>query len=228
MKLLLVAATPFEISPLMRSMKQSGQGDDHLFHFAFRKMDVDVLIPGIGMMITAYHMGRQLTRESYTLALNAGIAGTFREDIAMGEVVEVFEEEVTELGAEEGDKILSVFDLKLMEPNTYPFKKGRLVSDRLILIPSIKGLPKVKGSSVNMIHGSKEGISRIKARTTADIESMEGAAFLYASMAAGIPSAQIRAVSNRVEERDKSRWDVPGAVKNLNMVLKNILKELSA
>ena len=139
MKVLLVAATPYEISPLMRSMKESGQGNDHLFHFTFKKTEVDVLIPGIGMMITAYHMGRQLARESYSLALNAGIAGTFREEITIGEVVEIFEEEITELGAEEGEKILSVFDLKLMEPNVYPFKKGRLVNDRLILIPSIKG-----------------------------------------------------------------------------------------
>ena len=81
-------------------------------------------------------------------------------------------------------------------------------------------MPKVKGSTVNMIHGSKEGISRIRARTNADIESMEGAAFLYSCMLAGIPNAQIRAVSNRVEERDKTRWDVPGAVKNLNVILK--------
>jgi futalosine hydrolase len=80
---------------------------------------------------------------------------------------------------------------------------------------------------VNTLHGSAEGIRRIRRTTKADIESMEGAAFLYACLAAGIPNTQIRAISNFVEERDKARWDVKLALMNLNSVLHQVVTELN-
>lgn len=49
----------------------------------------------------------------------------------------------------------------------------------------------------------------------ADVETMEGAAFFEACLAAGVPFAEIRAVSNAVGEEDRSRWDIPLALRNL-------------
>jgi futalosine hydrolase len=37
-----------------------------------------------------------------------------------------------------------------------------------------------------------------------------------------MPCLQIRAVSNYVGDRDKSRWDIDGALKNLNVVLSEL------
>lgn len=53
----------------------------------------------------------------------------------------------------------------------------------------------------------------------ADIETMEGVAFFEACLAAGIPFAEIRAVSNAVGEEDRSRWDIPLALRNLQAFL---------
>ena len=39
---------------------------------------------------------------------------------------------------------------------------------------------------------------------------MEGAAFMYACLIAGVPFAQVRAVSNRVERRNRAAWDLAG------------------
>jgi len=61
----------------------------------------------------------------------------------------------------------------------------------------------------------------------ADIESMEGAAFFEACLRHGVPFAEIRAVSNAVGETDRSRWDIPLALRNLQTALetfKNGLK----
>jgi futalosine hydrolase len=55
---------------------------------------------------------------------------------------------------------------------------------------------------------------------------MEGAAFIYASLSEGIPFIQIRAVSNYIEERDKTTWDLEKALKNLNKVLGDVFREV--
>ena len=56
---------------------------------------------------------------------------------------------------------------------------------------------------------------------------MEGAAFFYACLAEGVPFIEIRSVSNYVAERDKSQWNVPLAIQNLDKTLDHLLKDLS-
>ena len=59
----------------------------------------------------------------------------------------------------------------------------------------------------------------------ADVESMEGAAFFEACLATGVPFAEIRAVSNAVGEEDRSRWNIPLALKNLQAFLNSLTLE---
>jgi futalosine hydrolase len=42
----------------------------------------------------------------------------------------------------------------------------------------------------------------------------------------GIPFLQLRSVSNYVEIRDKSKWNIPLAVKQLNDKLKELILQL--
>ena len=72
MKILLVSATKFEIAPLMKLL--SGKKK-------FGKHSVDVLITGIGMTATAFHLGKYLNKK-YDLAINAGVAGSFKKNIS--------------------------------------------------------------------------------------------------------------------------------------------------
>jgi futalosine hydrolase len=44
---------------------------------------------------------------------------------------------------------------------------------------------------------------------------MEGAAFMYASLIAGVPFAQVRAVSNMVERRNRAAWKIDAAIRAL-------------
>lgn len=59
-------------------------------------------------------------------------------------------------------------------------------------------------------------------RVVADVETMEGAAFFEACLAAGVPFAEIRTISNLVGETDHSRWDIPLALQNLKTVLSSL------
>jgi len=53
---------------------------------------------------------------------------------------------------------------------------------------------------------------------------MEGAAFFAGCERANGDFIQIRTVSNYVEKRDKSKWEMPLAIKNLNDFLINFIQ----
>jgi futalosine hydrolase len=226
MKILVVAATEFEIRPLLNRMNRVKEPSDILTSYTYLGHEIDVLVPGIGMMVTSFHLGRQLLTTHYDIAINAGIAGTYGNRIPVGDVVEVTCETMSELGAEEEENLVSVFELGLMDPDAFPFSKGLLVNNNPVKVPALENLMQVRGNTVSMIRSSKEGIRQVRKFTEADIESMEGAAFFYSCLVSGIPFIQVRAISNFVEERDKSNWKVPLALKNLNLTLQTVIEEL--
>ncbi|MCX6268027.1 MAG: futalosine hydrolase [Bacteroidetes bacterium] len=228
MRILLVAATIFEIRPFLDKLHFVGKQSDYLSLYQFKNNQIDVLIPGVGMVPTAFHLGRQLVVQRYELAINAGIAGTYYKYLPLGSVVNVVEDCVAELGAEDGENFLSVFELGLADPDTNPYRGGRLINDCIgSEIPGadeiIRELPNVKAITSNTVRGNVQSIARIQRIADADIESMEGAAFFYACFSEKTPCLQIRAVSNVVEERDKSRWNLDLALKNLNKTLFKII-----
>jgi futalosine hydrolase len=59
-----------------------------------------------------------------------------------------------------------------------------------------------------------------------DVEAMEGFAVLRAAELAGVPAIELRAVSNRVDERDRSRWRFDDALAALRAALPRLLAEL--
>jgi futalosine hydrolase len=89
--------------------------------------------------------------------------------------------------------------------------------------PWIDSLKKVKGITVNTVHGNEVAIEKVKQLYQPDVESMEGAAFFAGCVRAGGDFIQIRAISNYVEKRDKSKWQMPLAIKNLNDFLINFI-----
>ena len=224
MHFLLVAATILEIRPFLNRLPLLEKKSEQLSRYQYKNSTIDILITGVGMVPTAYYLGKQLTVHHYDLVINAGIAGTYNKSLPLGSVVNVTEDCVPELGAEDGNRFLSIFELGLADPDAPPYVKGKLINDTLEKIKSInlemiRKLPEVKGITSNTIRGNAESIARIRQMTNADLESMEGAAFFYACLTERVPCVQIRAISNLVEERDKSRWELNLALKNLNKFL---------
>ena len=92
------------------------------------------------------------------------------------------------------------------------------------LDPWIKyGLPFVRGATINCISSTDLQIDAIKDKYDPVIESMEGAALHYACLMEHIPFIQLRAVSNFVGERDKTKWRMIEAITILNEKLRRIL-----
>lgn len=225
MKLLVTAATTLEVQPFLQFLDHESQKEStHQYRLA--NCDIQVLIAGIGMMHYAYSLGRYLATNRPDMALQAGIAGSFRREWALGTVVMVDREYLADLGAEDNDQFKDLFDIHLWQASQPPFTGNALVNT-FTSLPYRPNLPTATGVSVNMVSGSTPTITRLESKYMPDVESMEGAAFHYACLSENIPFLQVRSISNYVEIRDKSKWNIPLAVKQLNDELISIVKSLA-
>lgn len=225
MKVLIVAATPFEILPLEQYL-----GNHFVRHaentFQYGPLQVRLLITGVGLTATAFSLGYLLASERFDLAINAGICGALHKELSIGDVLHITSEYFADLGAENADgSFQDAVSMGLIDPDKSPFSQGLLQNSTAA---ESDFLPRAKGISVNKVHGSASSITALKSRINADVESMEGAAFFYACLSANISCLQIRAVSNYVEPRDKDQWNIPLAIDNLNTVLIDMITGLMA
>ena len=195
MKLLVVAATQKELTKVFEHFNLPEQDFIETPHF-------DVLITGVGMTATAFALGKHLS-SAYNLVLNVGIAGSFDINIPLANLVTVETDVLAELGAEDHDNFLTIDELGF---GTNTFSATYFLSD----------LQQVNAITVNKVHGNAESIKTILKTFNPAVESMEGAAVFYACNELNIPCAQVRAISNYVEPRNRDNWQIGLAVKNLN------------
>lgn len=226
MRVLVVSATEFEVGSLKSGVLSSessvsGQeiGADIKTNDSGLKT-IDFLVTGVGMVATAFSLGRHLAQNQYDLAINLGIAGSFDRNIALGEVVEITVDTLSELGAEDDENFLSIEQLG--------FGEGRFsATAKLEDYYTDANLRKTTAITVNTIHGNDSSIQKLTSRIDALIESMEGAAFFYACQQMNVPCLQIRSVSNYVEKRNRYAWQIGLAIKNLNTFAAQLLLQLS-
>tara|TARA_B100000795_G_scaffold201544_1_gene155363 strand:- start:176 stop:754 length:579 start_codon:yes stop_codon:yes gene_type:complete len=173
--------------------------------------DCIMLITGVGMVNTSIQLTKELMRNKYDLVINMGVAGSFSDAIKIGNVVEVVEDIFSELGFENGVEFEQFSDFELATKYSVEGKTD---------------LQKVNGVTVNTVHGNEGYISEIVNRLNPDVESMEGAAIFKVCKEFIIPCMQIRAISNKVEKRNKENWDLPLAIKNLNTTVQQIIAAL--
>ncbi len=222
MYVLLTAATPFEIAPtiewLERDFEQGQQG-----HFSKGLLELQICITGIGMMATAWQLSNVIAQKKPFFSINAGIAGAFDPTLKIGDVFNVQSETLADLGVEDADgRFIDLFELGFSEKDKFPFVAGKLQNPDAL---KYHFLPVVQGITVNKAHGLASSIASIREKyPEAQIESMEGAAFFYACLHAGLSFVEIRAISNYVEPRNREAWNLPLAIQNLNQVLKEMLQ----
>jgi futalosine hydrolase len=156
------------------------------------------------MVNTAYYMGHY-AHNDFSHLINVGICGAFSRQLKLGDVVNVVEDRIAEMGAEDGEEFIQYEELKLGGTSVYKSHSSMNLD-----------LPKVKGITVNTVHGCDETITKVLRLFYPEVESMEGAAFFRGCENLIGNCLQIRAVSNYVEKRDKSKWDIPLAIKNVN------------
>ncbi len=226
MNILIVAATSFEIQPLLDHLEKKFVRSGP-FTFQKGNVEVSVLITGVGLPLMAYAVGKVLSSKNFHLAINAGIAGAFGRELQIGSVVQVVSERFADLGVQEADgRFTDVHELGLIETGQAPFEGGKLANEAAA---RFNFLPAAHGLSVNKAHGYPPDIEAIRAKyPDAQVESMEGAAFFYACLMEGISFLEIRAISNYIEARNREKWNIPLAIGRLNEVLAELVGSLFA
>jgi futalosine hydrolase len=207
MNLLVVAATSSEIKPFTENNKSA-----------------DVLITGIGIPATVFHLTKHLAQKEYDLVIQAGIAGSFNNKLVTGNVTMIKTDSFGDIGIDEKGNFKTLFETGLAHGNDFPFSHGWLLNEHeYFKHPS---LPVAKGITVNKIMDDEIQIKRMQEKFGADIESMEGAAFHYVCLQQKIKFLQLRSISNIAGERDKTKWKMKDAIINLNIELKKLLKNI--
>jgi futalosine hydrolase len=224
MKILIVSATWMEVKLLVDELEKVDEKSHLLMMFQLDGIEIDILITGIGTTFTTFHLTNTLHANNYDTVLNIGLAGSLSSELQIGEVVNVVSEEFADLGIETSDEFLTLFESGFMDVNEFPFENGIVKASNGIDWINLK---KVRGITTNKSWGRALSISEIQSKFSAQIESMEGAAVFYTCKWLGVDCYQIRSISNYVEPRDSSKWNIPLALENLKVEVFNIFKNLT-
>ena len=191
MKILLVAATFAEITPFVEQYGLISGAEVRIGIFQLK-----ILVSGAGMVATAYALGKEIALQQPDLIINVGIAGAISDALNIGDLVHITSEHQYGFGAENQGDFLSASALGLIQTSDEELHARPLPVAFTALVLAVSQLK-------NNVAGALT-------------ESMEGAAVFYAAHQAGIPVVEVRCISNKVEPRDRSAWDIPTAISRLN------------
>lgn len=222
MKILIVSATSFELTPLLEHLEKNGTKKS-FFEYSYGQHSIYPLVTGVGSLHTAFALSRFSEIKNIDLAINAGICGTYDRNLNLGDVVEIDQDRFADLGVEEADGAFTdIYELELENGDRFPFKNGWLINETKY--PSRR--QKAIGITVNKVSGTQESIDKLSDKYKPQTESMEGAAFLYACKTMDVDAIQLRAISNYVEPRNRDNWKLNLALDNLNEELIKYLEKI--
>lgn len=211
MKGLLVAATSFEIKPVLGRLKKNANWN--------------VIISGVGGVATAYSLAKSIGQAKPDILVQAGIGGCFDPTVSLGSVFAIKSDLFGDLGVIEQRKRKTLFDLGFIKPDERPYRQGKLFNPNKNILKACL-LPTADAVTVNEITTAKADADHFRTEWSATVESMEGAAFHFVALKEKIPFIQIRAISNYVGERNKKKWDMEAAIRNLNLTINELIERL--
>ncbi len=218
-RILVTAATRTEADVVKGIAGEDFSGNS----FLFRGLTAEVLVTGVGAMSTSWSLQQWIrANDKPLLAINVGIAGSYRNDINKGDVVIPVTDCFADSGIEDGRNFITLGEAGLTGNDDFPFTNGLLYSDQRCSKSLSAIVTPVNAITVNTATGSEETRQRLVDKYNPDIETMEGATFFYICLREKIPFFALRAVSNIVEKRNRSNWNIDLALANLSQKLKEI------
>jgi nucleoside phosphorylase len=158
-------------------------------------------ICGAGMAECAAASGYILASRRPDMAILAGVAGSYVDELVVGESVAVASETVADLGRVDPDGSFIPLFQKTCQAGFVP-----------------EALPAVHSNTVNVA-------GFISHSAGAVIENMEGAAFFAVCSRFGVPAMELRTISNRVGQPVTSE-NLTLAAQNLARTLAEIIRHL--
>ena len=209
--ILIVSATEAECAPTLRNMTGRKTVSSRLYSGTLHEQPIEVLISGIGSVATTFHLTQTLMLRPYSRAIGIGIAGSYADDIQMGECVQIIEDCFADLGIDNNGHFRNLREEGL--PND-DFDSAFIINPS----PTLSHHRQIRGITVQTASGSKTRIDELTQRFHPQVETMENAAFFYVCQMMNVPFASFRAISNKVEPRNRENWQITEAIKNVNQI----------
>jgi len=188
---------------------------------------IHTLVTGVGSVSTAWEMKEWIFKNGKPdLAINGGIAGSYNDTVHVGDVVMPVSDLFADSGIEDGDTFLTLTEAGLMKNDEYPYNSGCLKAENEFVRKMSPILPTVNAITVNTATGSEITRNKLLRKFKPDIETMEGATFFYICIRENIPFLALRAISNRVEPRNRDNWEIRTALINLSDKLNEVIIRL--
>lgn len=176
---------------------------------------VEFLNLGIGIVNTTYTLTKYLETHNVDFIVHAGIAGSFKTQLGIGNVVQVTKDIFADFGVYKNGKIIHASEV---------FPEQKWLTNKAF--DKLK-ISEAKGITLNSITACNERKMYYVNEYQADVETMENAAVFYVCQKYQIPFISLRSVSNYVGDTNKQNWNIPLAVENLWLTLKQIIKTIN-
>ena len=106
----------------------------------------DVIVTGVGMVNTTFFLTKSLSEKPYDLVINIGVAGSFNSAVKIGDIVEVIEDNFSEIGFENGNSFSEFTNFRI---------------ENSFKVDEKTNLNKAKGITVNTVHGNKKQLLKL-------------------------------------------------------------------
>lgn len=182
---------------------------------------VRIVVSGIGLVNTAQSLTAVVEESRPALVLQVGIGGAFPSTgLAVGDIAVATEEVLGEFGVlgeagwSDGETIgIPLLDTDPPTYNRIPLDSPStdLAKEVTAAVATAHGARTQAGPflTVQNVTGTDDLASTLEQRFGVICENMEGAAAAQVCAIYGIPFVEIRGISNVVEKRDPSKWNIP-------------------
>jgi futalosine hydrolase len=236
--ILVTAATPVEISMLIRetgALERAVKGIPAAYEFQVPGKRVIVAATGMGKVNAALCSASLVCGLSPDILVNTGCAGAYTQSgFSVGDLVLASAEIYGDEGVltPSGWQPLDFIGIPLAEERGYRYFNEIPLSlplrDKALQFAHSQSILLGTGTFVTVSTCSGTGArgAELSNRFGAVCENMEGAAVAHVALRFGLDCMEIRGISNMVEDRDLSRWDIAGAAEKAQRFILGFIEAL--
>ncbi len=235
----LISAVPLETSLLRQAMSPCevrNSGGRDLFLGSIGNLEIGLIHSGVGKANAAAASTSLITFKRPEVVINLGCGGAYPgSGLEVGDLALATEEVYGDEGAltPEGFLDMEALGLPMVQRkglrlfNRYPADPALLKKSRSLLSHYTGDLGKRLGTgpfvTVSTCSGTLDQGILVAERTRGICENMEGASVAQVCALNNIPFLEVRGISNLVEDRDFSRWDLKLATETAQNAVHDLL-----
>ena len=236
--ILIIAAVPQETILLEHALGTTSRMKTVAYQYvegALGKQHIIICAAGIGKINAAAATAALIERHRPKLVINTGCAGAYPgSGLSIGDLAVASEELLGDEGVltSEGWQDLRSMDLPYLVQddrryyNNIPLSKH--AAEKAMQLADCYGVSLARGRfiTVSTCSGTRQRGEDLARHFGAISENMEGGAVALTCLRYGINCLEIRGISNQVDERDMSMWDIPLAVEAAQRFVLKYLEEM--